>query len=164
MSNNNNKTASNGKIAVMQWLCDIINKSKRRYLSWVLLARETWWFSKFQGASHLLPGVNNWSYNSTLLSKGSPLVPMRHDEVEEKNHSRTQYKNKICIFLEYWFFSLNNTKLDYQIRILTEAKAMSVHHWMLWPLLNLNFVLVKFIYIDHICRVRIYRCKLTGLP
>lgn len=50
--------------------------------------------------------------------------------------------------------SLNNTKLDYQIRILIEEIAMTVHHWRLWLLLNLNFVFIKFIHIDHIYQVR----------
>ena len=53
------------------------------------------------GVSHLLPGVNNSSYNSTMLSNGSLLVPTRQEEGEEKNHSRIEYKNKVCIFLKY---------------------------------------------------------------
>lgn len=43
----NNNIASKSKITVTQPLCDIYNKNKRSYLSWILLARETWWFSKF---------------------------------------------------------------------------------------------------------------------
>lgn len=50
-------------------------------------------------ASHLLPGVNTQSCNSTMLSNGSLLVPTKQGKVEYL--SRIEYKNKISIFLKY---------------------------------------------------------------